>query len=498
MRFARISSSFQINGILYWAGTLLFAANLAPLVRAAGNQDSSKQEMPAYPLKLSANHRYLVDQNGKPFLIVGDSPQGLMGRLTEKQIDQYFADRQAHGFNTAGWIDVACAGHDYPDNKTGGTIEGILPFNGYLAGGDDYLHYDLSKPNEAYFARLDYVAASAAKHGILVFIDPMETIGWLPTLRNNGLDAAFAYGQYLGRRYKKYPNVAWLSGNDFNRWRVPSDDDLVLAVAKGIQSESPNQLQTVELNYNASSSLDDRKWASIISLNGTYIYGATYIQMLHSYNQTPVMPAYLVEAHYDLEQVGNPTDYGTPNVLRRQEYWTVLSGGVGQFYGNRYTWTFSPGWDSYIDTLGVTQIKIWKEFFSSLPWQDLVPDQQHKVIAEGQGTFGDTEVQFDGHDLGTSLKGRVSESDFATVSETSDRSLVIIYMPTARTITVSMESLSGPAEAKWFDPSDGTYQKVQGGVFRNAGEQKFTPPGNNHDGDSDWVLLLQVAGSARR
>ena len=31
---------------------------------------------PAYPLKASANNRYLVDQNDVPFLMVGDSPAG--------------------------------------------------------------------------------------------------------------------------------------------------------------------------------------------------------------------------------------------------------------------------------------------------------------------------------------------------------------------------------------------------------------------------------------
>ena len=70
-----------------------------------------------FPLKLSDNHRYLVDQNGKPFLMVGDTPQGLMGRLTEQDAEYYFADREAHGFNTLGWIDVMCAGNDYKTNK---------------------------------------------------------------------------------------------------------------------------------------------------------------------------------------------------------------------------------------------------------------------------------------------------------------------------------------------------------------------------------------------
>src|ERR1700686_576323 len=48
---------------------------------AAGNPSTAT--LAAYPLKLSANRRYLVDQKGKPFRIVGDTPQGLMGRLSE-------------------------------------------------------------------------------------------------------------------------------------------------------------------------------------------------------------------------------------------------------------------------------------------------------------------------------------------------------------------------------------------------------------------------------
>ncbi len=52
--------------------------------------------------------------------------------------------------------------------------------------------------------------------------------------------------------------------------------------------------------------------------------------MLHSYNQKPVAPAYLMEGHYDLENVGDPPDFGTPLVLRKQNYWTMLTGGIGQ------------------------------------------------------------------------------------------------------------------------------------------------------------------------
>ena len=296
------------------------------------------------------------------------------------------------------------------------------------------------------------------------------------------LQAANAFGQYLGNRYKRFSNVAWISGNDFVTWKDPKDDALEQAIAKGIRSVDPDQLQTVELNYDTSSSFDDARWVPLIDLNGTYTYSPTYIQMLHSYNQKPVAPVYLLEAHYDQENVGHPQDYGTPATLRREEYWTMLTGGMGQFYGNFYTWSFASGWKHYLDTEGVAQLTIWKDFFSSLPWYDLVPDQDHAVISAGFGTYGDLQL-------------RVSNSDYCTAAKTPDGAFVVAYLPTARTITIEMATLKRSAQAAWFDPTNGTYKTISGGPFANQGTQQFTPPGKNQEGDSDWVLLLNASGS---
>ena len=460
--------------------TLIVASTAAAAQSSAMSAQSSLSKPPAYPLRVSSNHRYLVDQNGTPFLIVGDTPQGLMGRLTEAEAERYFADREAHGFNTLGWIDVECAGRDYPTNTDATTPDGIRPFSGFVPGGTDFAHYDLSRPNDAYFVRLDHIVQLATNHHLLVFLDPMETVGWLPTLRNNGPKAAYAYGQYLGKRFRRFRNLMWVSGNDFNRWTVPEDDDLAQAVAKGIRSVAPNQLQTVELHVRTSSSFDDPRWVPLSNLNGTYTYSPTYIQMLHSYNQRPIAPTFLMEAHYDLEKVGEPTDYGTPLVLRKEEYWTMLSGGVGQFYGNAYTWSFKNEWPSHIDTPGVTQIGYWKSFFSSIRWQDLIPDQKRTVVTSGLGAYGNVDT-------------RVSESEFATAARTRDGSTVVVYMPSVRTITVNMASLNGPAKVRWFDPSNGTYDDVSGLPIANHGSHQFTPPGQNHAGDGDWVLLLEAS-----
>jgi Putative collagen-binding domain of a collagenase len=158
----------------------------------------------------------------------------------------------------------------------------------------------------------------------------------------------------------------------------------------------------------------------------------------------------------------------------------MLSGGKGQFYGNFYTWSFASGWKYYIDTPGAAQVTIWKGFFSTLPWQDLVPDQDHSVLTAGLGNYGN-------------LQTPVSISDYATASKTPDGSYVVLYMPTVRTITVNMASLKGSAVAKWFDPTNGTYTSISGQALPNKGTQQFTPPGSNHDGDGDWVLLLDAS-----
>ena len=47
----------------------------------------------AYPLKVSANGRYLVDQDDVPFLMVGHSPQALTVNLSEAEAAAFFADR---------------------------------------------------------------------------------------------------------------------------------------------------------------------------------------------------------------------------------------------------------------------------------------------------------------------------------------------------------------------------------------------------------------------
>jgi uncharacterized protein DUF4038/collagenase-like protein with putative collagen-binding domain len=314
----------------------------------------------------------------------------------------------------------------------------------------------------------------AADDGLAVFLDPIETGGWLDVLRSNGVAKAFAYGRYLGERYKRFPNLVWFNGNDFQTWHNAADDALVLAVAKGIRSADPTHLQTVELNYTVSSSLDDARWRGFIGLDAAYTYSPTYDEVLSEYGRHDFLPVFMVEANYEGENA-----YSGPQTLRRQEYWTFLSGSTGQFYGNKYTWPMVDGWQQHVDTVGSRQLTYARNLFITRRWYDLVPDTSHQVLVSGYGTYASG--------------GSVNDSDYATAAATPDGKLAMAYLPSERTVTVDLSKLSGPVIAQWYDPAAGTYAPASGAPLPNSGRHDFATPGENADGDGDWVLVLTAA-----
>jgi len=400
--------------------------------------------------------------------MVGHDAQGLIGVLSHADSDFFFANRKAAGFNSF-WIDVLC----YRCTGNGNTTDGIAPFT--TPG-------DISTPNEVYFARVDDRIQLAAQYGLNVVLDPAETIGSLQLLRDNGPVKDRAYGQYLGNRYKNFNNIIWMSGNDFQTWSNPSDDAVVQAVALGIRDIDTRHIHTIELNYSTSDSLDDSAWAPIVSLNAAYSYYPTYTQVLTAYNRSNFVPVFMVEANYEFGH--NSADYGTPDVLRKQEYWTMLSGGnAGQQYGNHHmsgSASFASGWQSWLGTPGAVQMGYMRSFFEPRPWYDLVPDQTHAVVTAVTGGFGPC----NGY-------GTILANNCTTTARTSDGNLVIAYVPINAALTVNMSQLSGQASSRWFDPSSNTYRSIAGSPFANSGSLTFNHPGNNSDGFSDWVLVLE-------
>ncbi len=347
----------------------------------------------------------------------------------------------------------------------GSTFDGSKPFEG---------DFDFAKPNEKYFARCDRIIKLAAKHGLLVMLDPAETGSFLAVMQHNGEQKCRDYGRWLGKRYVGFDNLLWFHGNDYHD-NTPENDKLTTAVALGIKEFDKRHLHTIEFDVRGGpiTSLSDERWTSIVGLSGSYTYGPVYIPLLDDYNRKPAphVPRFMMESSYEFEMLGG-AQLGTPRQLRWQEYTSNLCGSTGQMYGNKYTWPFLDGWKDKLDTPGAVQMKWVKKLFEPRKWYELVPDQEHKVVTKGFGTFG--------------------KFDYAAAASSRDHTLAIVYIPNSRSVTVDLSLFARPVVARWYDPSSGKYQKAADAPLEDREEHSFTTPGLNSDHDADWVLVVET------
>jgi hypothetical protein len=439
-------------------------------------QVSNTASTMAWPIKASANRRYLVDQNNVPFLLLGDAAHNLIAGVSPSDTTLYMTTRAGQGFNA---IQVFALCDTYETNCTSAmtSFNGTLPFT----AGTSQSNYDLSTPNPAYWSIVDNLLSTAAAHNLIVLLNPMETGGLLPLFESNGTTKVFNYGVFLGKRYKNTPNLVWDFGNDFQNWNSnPTDNNLVEQLMAGIASVDPNHLMDIELDYyNSYSNQDTAKLAPVLSFDAAYTYYETYDMVLAAYNSSPTLPVFMIEANYEFANNNNFFS-GTAGafMLREQEYWTMTSGASGQIYGSHYTNHFNTGWQTNMNSPGALETKYVTQLFGSLPWWNLVPDQAHQIVTSGFGTY-------------SSGNGNLTAANYATTAWVTDGSLAVVYDPAGNALTVDLAKFSGPVTARWYDPSNGTYTAIAGSPFANSGSHVFSTPGANHDSNPDWVLVLQ-------
>jgi len=414
----------------------------------------------AFPLHVESGKRYLVDAQGQPFLIQGDSPWSLIVQLTEAEVDQYLDDRQARGFNT---LLVNLLEHKFGSNA---------PNNAY-GEGPFLTPGDFSRPSEAYFAHADWVLNRAAQKGFLVLLVPSYLgygggpEGWYSDMLSNGSTVLRDYGRYVGRRYKDYANILWIYGGDYN----PPDRSLIRAIADGIRESDSHALgsahcapETAAIEY----------WGgeSWLRVNNVYTYKLVYTAALQQYQRPEQLPFFLLESNYENEH------NVTTRELRMQAYHALLSGAAGQVFGNNPIWHFDgPGlfpapvtWQQALSGSGSQSMSHVWNLFSSRNWWTLVPDAANATLTGGLG----------------------SPDDRAVAALAGDRAFAIAYVPSARDVTINLDRLAGPyVAASWYDPANGSYTTVSGSPFSASGSKTFRPTGNNGGDAGDWVLVLE-------
>lgn len=93
----------------------------------------------------------------------------------------------------------------------------------------------------------------------------------------------------------------------------------------------------------------------------------------------------------------------------------------------------------------------------------------------------------------------IHNSTYATTAWIPDGSVSITFAPVGTTLTVAAAKFKVPITARLMDPTNGSFQTVNGSPFPNRGMTNVTTPGNNNEGTSDWVLVLttKVLGHSR-
>ena len=406
-----------------------------------------------FPLKVSANHRYLVDQQNRPFLIHGDTAWSIITGIPEPEADSYLANRAAKGVNA---LIVNLIEHKFngPLTRTG-----LHPFKD---------PQDLSQPNDAYFDYAERILEKAASYGMVVLLAPMylgykhprDDDGWFHEARLSGCEKCYKYGQYLGKRFARFNNIIWMMGGDRNPDGVV---DEINSLLMGIKETDQHNLFTAHAHPDEPTPMHygGTQWGGWLDLNGTYTYQIVHKKLLMDYNRRPVMPFVLMESSYEGEHNASPVQ------IRRQAYWAILSGACGQFLGNNPIWLFNPGWQAALDLEGSRSMVHVKTFFTARPWYELVPDQKHTVVTGGLGES--------------------NGMDYLAAARTADGATLLAYAPTPRTITVDLAQLSGErACAWWFNPRTGEAQSA--GEYETKTKQDFITPG-----EGDWALVIDDA-----
>ncbi|PHN02439.1 glycoside hydrolase family 140 protein [Flavilitoribacter nigricans] len=460
-----------------WAALLLLACQSTPAPEEQVAEISDG--LPA--LKVSENHRFLVQENGDPFFWLGDTGWLLFSTLDREEADRYLSHRAEHGFNVIQVmvlheLDLANAYGDSALVRQDVSQPLLTPGNEPT----DSIAYD-------FWDHVDYIIDLAAEKGLYMALVPV----WGSNVKSGGVNRSQAdvYSKWLAERYKDRSNIIWLNGGDIKG----TDSTAVWQVmGENLDRYDPNHLITFHPFGRSKSStwFHDATWLDFNMVqtghrrydqdDSELAYGQDNWKYIRDdYQLTPVKPTVDAEPSYENIPQGLH-DFSQPRWLapdiRRYAYWAVFAGGFGFTYGhNAVMQMHHPGakapnfgvemnwWDA-LDAPAALQMKYLKELILSRSYLDRVPDQS--IIAGEAGEKYDYVIatRGDHYALAYTYNGRTFEVDLAKLGR-------------------------GEIKASWFNPRDGQAEVIDS--YPGEGIVAFDPPGGVADGN-DWVLVLDA------
>ena len=430
----------------------------------------SAQSGARFPLRLSQNKRYLIDNNGKPFLVKEFSAWGLIQALPENEEAAFLDSIQKKGFNT-----VLTSLLSNAPSQMGGNPpfwQGTSPLN---------MQWDFSTPNEKYFQHVDRFFKMAEEKGFFVMTLPVYlgyrgdgSQGWWDELKNvhNDTLKMRIYGSFIGKRYRDTKNIMWVAGGDNNAEgeTFAYENNMI----EGVRSADPIHLWSghFDMNLGVIWSTDHPVFGPSMDIDGLYVWtesvlferGPQYKTELEQYKKGRMIMQLDLSYEHD-----NPhyADNENPQWTRRKIYDGLLSGCAGTSFSSGVMGNYSlsfKNWKPLMSTTGMWQVSYCFRLFESVAWNKLIPDQGSDIILSGRGTPG--------------------SRDYICAALASDSSYYLMYIPRGQEIIINARKISGkPMRMHWYDPRTGTSIRI--GVAELRERFGITPPS-----EEDWVLVF--------
>ena len=431
----------------------------------------------AQRLQVSDNGRFLVTEDGKPFFWLADTAWELFHRCNREEAALYLEKRAAQGFNVIQAVALA-------------ELDGLGTPNPY--GQVPLLDNDPLKPNEAYFEHVDFVIQKADELGLYIALlptwgDKVNTKSWGvgPEVFNS--ENAFAFGKWIGNRYRSYDNIVWIIGGDRNPRENSGDVAIWNRLAEGIVATAGGYDGTLMSFHpqpkeagGSSTWFHGEAWLDFnMHQTGHCADQGTYLHIAHDYALSPAKPVLDGEPLYeDHPNCFNAKELGhsVPEDIRRIMYWNVFAGAFGQTYGCHDVWQmYLPDrepvnqplrpWPRALDLPMANQVKHLKHLMLSRPYLSRIPDQ------------------------GLINGDQADEPGYKTATRDSGGHYAMVYFPTGGDASLDLSALSADTlEAWWFDPRTGA--SFQGGSVKRTDELFVSAPSSGFG--NDWVLVLDA------
>ena len=449
-------------------------------------------------IQVGRDAHHLATRGGLPFFWLGDTAWEMIHRLTREEIRHYLDCRSRQGFNAIQTVLLSeMEGLAVPN------ANGDLPFAaGHMLQPDTTEGDDPLDPEQYdYWDHAAFAVAQAADRGMILGLVAAWGEYVIPRAGGQCFDTAgqaYAYGHFLGVRFRNHGNVVWILGGDRHPDERPDGLAIWRAMAEGIadgvngedEPDGRSDFSTTCMTHHAFGSssiwfhldpwIDFHMWGSYHS---DFSIPRAWEQAGRDWALPDPKPTLNGEPAYENHPVNWIRDNGrfTSTDSRQIAYWSVFSGACGHTYGCHDVWQFyEPGrkpvtdaekpWKEAILLPGAAQMVFLKRLMESRPLFGRVPDQQ--LIAGGTGSGS-------GHAVATRGQG-----------------FAFIYIPTGQPVTVRMELLQWKKmKAWWYDPRNGASVLI--GIYDQTGPSSFHPPGVSKELEwlrtgrgCDWVLVL--------